>query len=90
MVIVADGTIKLFLALTASGTPIEWPPPTTIDTVGFDIPAISSDIASPASTSPPTVLSIISRPSMLISCSIATSAGIMCSYFVVLFWGGRI
>ena len=31
----AETAIKLFLAATASGTPIECPPPSTSDTVGF-------------------------------------------------------
>ena len=89
IVIVADGTIKLTSVLTASGTPIECPPPSTIETDGFDIPAIISAIASPASTSPPTVFSTTISPSTVLSCSIAASAGIRCSYFVVLVWGGR-
>ena len=46
---------KDFLVHTASGMPIEWPPPSTRDTVGFFIPAIISAMASPASISPPTV-----------------------------------
>ena len=79
IVIVADGTIKLTSVLTASGTPIECPPPSTIETDGFDIPAIISAIASPASTSPPTVFSTTISPSTVLSCSIAASAGIRCS-----------
>ena len=90
MVIVADFTIKECFALTASGTPIECPPPTTIDTVGVFIDDMSSAMASPASTSPPTVFMMMIRPSMVLSCSIATRAGMICSYFVVLFCGGRI
>ena len=89
-VIVALGTIKLFLQLTASGTPIECPPPSTNDAVGVFIVERSSAIASPASTSPPTVFKIISKPSISLLSSIATSCGITCSYLVVLFWLGRI
>ena len=78
------------LAATAKGTPIECPPPMTIDTVGFFIPATNSAIASPASTSPPTVFNSIKSPSIFGSSSIATSCGITCSYFVVLFCGDKI
>ena len=46
--------------------------------------AMTSAIARPASTSPPTVLSRMSRPSMLGDCSMAASWGMMCSYLVVL------
>ena len=46
-VIDAVGTIMLRRADTASGIPIECPPPSTSDTVGFFIPAISSAMASP-------------------------------------------
>ena len=42
-------------AETANGTPMECPPPSTKETVGFLIPEINSAIAKPASTSPPTV-----------------------------------
>lgn len=42
MVMAADAAIKLRFAATASGTPIECPPPSTSDTVGFVMPAISS------------------------------------------------
>ena len=42
MVIVADGTINECLAETANGTPMECPPPSTNETVGFFIPAINS------------------------------------------------
>ncbi|MNI83891.1 hypothetical protein D3C73_1407460 [compost metagenome] len=58
---------------TAIGTPILWPPPITTVTVGLDKEAIISAIASPASTSPPTVLSIIKSPSIRGFCSAATS-----------------
>ena len=60
IVIAADGAMKLRDAATASGTPIECPPPSTSDTVGFFIPAIISAMPSPASTSPPTVFRSIS------------------------------
>ncbi|MNP42121.1 hypothetical protein D3C76_1358630 [compost metagenome] len=64
------------------------PPPITTVTVGFEREAIISAIARPASTSPPTVLRIIMSPSIRGFCSAATSWGIKCSYFVVLFCGG--
>ena len=86
---VADGAMNDCRALQASGTPIECPPPSTSETVGFFIPEISSAMASPASTSPPTVFRIIISPSMEGSCSMATSWGMTCSYLVVLFCGGR-
>ena len=89
MVMVAVGTMKDRRAATASGTPMEWPPPSTTDTVGFVIPATSSARARPASTSPPTVLSRMSNPSISGSCSMDTNRGITCSYLVVLFWLGR-
>ena len=82
---VADGAIKLHLADTANGTPMECPPPNTKDTVGFFIPAMSSAMASPASMSPPTVLSKIRSPSISGSSSMATNWGMTCSYLVVLF-----
>ena len=75
-------------AATASGTPMECPPPRTSDTVGLRIPATSSAMARPASTSPPTVFKIMSRPSMFGSSSTETICGITCSYFVVLFCDG--
>jgi len=81
-VIVALGTIKDFFPETASGTPIECPPPSTRETVGFFIPAISSAIARPASTSPPIVLIKISSPSISSLSSTANSVGMHCSYFV--------
>ncbi len=89
MVIVADGAINEYLVDTAIGTPILCPPPNINDTVGFDMLEIISAIARPASTSPPTVFSTSSSPSMFGSSSIATSCGITCSYFVVLFCGGN-
>ena len=88
IVIEADGAMNECFAATASGTPIEWPPPNTSETVGFFMPATSSAMASPASTSPPTVLSSIRRPSISGSSSTATICGITCSYFVVLFCDG--
>ena len=90
IVIDAVGAMKLRFAATASGTPIECPPPRTSETVGFDIPAMSSAIASPASTSPPTVLSSISSPVISGLSSIAASIGRTCSYFVVFTSSGRI
>ena len=39
-------------------------PPKTRDTVGFESEATISEIASPASTSPPTVFNIKSKPSI--------------------------
>ena len=88
IVMAAEAAIKLFLAATASGTPIEWPPPSTRETVGLVMPAISSAIASPASTSPPTVFSSTSIPSISSACSTAAICGIRCSYLVVLFCAG--
>ena len=82
-VIVAVGTIKLRCADTASGMPMECPPPSTRVAVGFVTPAISSARASPASTSPPTVFRITSSPSMAGSSCTATTCGITCSYLVV-------
>ena len=49
---VAEGEMKEWRALQASGTPMECPPPNTSETVGVRIPEISSAIANPASTSP--------------------------------------
>ena len=62
MVMLAVLAIKEYFAATAMGTPIECPPPRTSETVGFDMLAIISAMARPASTSPPTVLSIIKTP----------------------------
>lgn len=59
------------------------PPPSTSVTVGFVIPAMSSAMASPASMSPPTVLSRSSTPSTSSDCSSPASSGRTCSYFVV-------
>ena len=84
-VMVAVGTMKLRRALTASGIPMECPPPSTSVALGLDTLAISSASARPASTSPPTVFSSTSRPSMRGSSCAATSCGMTCSYFVV-FW----
>ena len=84
-VIVAVGTTKLRRADTASGMPMEWPPPSTRVALGLLTPAISSASASPASTSPPTVLRMTSSPSISGSSSISTSCGMTCSYLVV-FW----
>lgn len=67
----------------ASGTPIECPPPSTRDTVGFFIPDIISAMASPASTSPPMVFRSISSASISGVSSIAAMSGSTCSYFVV-------
>ena len=89
MVMVALGAMKERPAATASGTPMEWPPPSTREAVGFSIPAINSAMARPASTSPPTVLRMTMSPSMSSRSSMATSWGMTCSYLVVLFWGGR-
>ncbi len=70
--------------LAAIGTPMEWLPPSTSDTVGLLKEAIISAMASPASTSPPMVLSRIRSPSTSQLSSIAASSGKICSYFVVL------
>jgi len=83
-VMVAEGTMKDFLVHTASGTPMECPPPITSDTEGLRIPATISAMASPASTSPPTVFRSSSSPCTLSFCSISTSIGRICSYLVVL------
>ena len=90
IVIAADGAMKLRDAATASGTPIECPPPSTSDTVGFFIPAIISAMPSPASTSPPTVFRSISSPFISSDSSTAASSGMTCSYFVVLLSSGNI
>ena len=63
MVIEAEGAISVTLPATASGMPMEWPPPNTSVTVGLVMPAIISAMASPASTSPPMVCSSTNRPS---------------------------
>ena len=84
----ADGAIKERLADTARGTPMEWLPPSTRETVGLDIEAISSEIASPASTSPPPLFSKISRPSTWSLSSTMASRGRTCSYLVLLLVGG--
>ena len=70
------------------GTPMECPPPSTRDTVGILREAIISAMASPASTSPPTVLRRTRRPSISSSSSTRASFGSTCSYFVVLLWEG--
>ena len=88
-VMLAVGAMRQRLHDTASGMPMECPPPSTSETVGFFIPAISSAMASPASTSPPTVLSRSSSPSMSSLSSTAASSGITCSYFVVFTVSGR-
>ena len=82
-VMVALGTMKDFLPQTASGTPMECPPPSTSVTAGFFMDATISAIASPASTSPPIVLRMSSRPSISRLSSTAQSSGIRCSYLVV-------
>ena len=56
---------------------------------GFDILRIISDIARPASTSPPTVFNTISKPLTSSFCSISINCGIICSYFVAFVCGGR-
>ena len=83
----AEGTAKLRFAATASGTPMEWLPPRTMETVGLVMPAISSAMARPASTSPPTVLSKNRTPSMSSDASSFANSGSMCSYLVVLVLG---
>ena len=88
-VMVAVGTIKLRRADTASGMPMECPPPSTSVAVGLLTPAISSASASPASTSPPTVLRMTSRPSISGSSSMSTSCGMTCSYLVVFWLSGE-
>ena len=75
--------MKLRCALTASGMPMECPPPSTSVALGLDTLAISSASARPASTSPPTVFSNTSRPSIRGSSCTAASWGITCSYLVV-------
>ena len=89
IVMAADGAIRLRLAAAASGTPMECPPPRTSETVGLRIPAINSAMASPASTSPPTVFRRISRPRISGVSSIAARSGKTCSYFVVLVSSGN-
>ena len=88
-VIVAVGTIKLCRAATASGMPMECPPPSTSVALGLLTPAISSASASPASTSPPTVFKMTSSPSISGSSSMSTSCGMTCSYFVVFCASGE-
>ena len=78
----------LRFAATARGTPMEWPPPSTKETVGFFMPAISSAMASPASTSPPMVLSSTSRPLISGVSSTAAIRGRICSYLVALVSSG--
>ena len=63
---------------------MEWLPPRTMETVGLVIPAISSAMARPASTSPPTVFSRNSTPSTSRLSSSLASRGKTCSYLVVL------
>ena len=82
-VMVAVGTMKLCRALTANGMPMECPPPSTSVALGLEMLAISSASARPASTSPPTVFSSTSSPSMRGSSCTATSCGMTCSYLVV-------
>ena len=66
-------------AETASGTPMECPPPSTRLAVGVRIPAMSSASPSPASISPPTVFSNIRSPRISGDSSTAASRGMMCS-----------
>ena len=80
----AEGTAKLRPPATARGMPMEWLPPSTRVAVGLRIPAISSAMARPASTSPPTVFSRKRTPSTSPACSSRARRGRMCSYFVVL------
>ena len=80
--------MKDFFADTARGTPMEWLPPSTSETVGLDMEAITSEMASPASTSPPPLFSKIRRPSISPLPSIMASRGRTCSYFVLLLVGG--
>ena len=82
-VILAVGVIKDFLVQTASGMPMECPPPSTRETVGFFIPAIISAMARPASISPPTVFSRSSSPSISSLSSMPARRGRTCSYLVV-------
>ena len=84
----AEGAMKDRLADTARGTPMEWLPPRTRDTVGLDIEAITSEMASPASTSPPPLFSRMSRPSICSLPSMVASRGRTCSYLVLLLVGG--
>ena len=70
------------------GTPMECPPPRTRETVGILKDAIISAMASPASTSPPTVFKRIRSPSISSSSSIRASFGNTCSYLVVLLCDG--
>ena len=65
------------------------PPPITRETVGFVMPATSSESASPASTSPPTVFNMSSSPFISGFSSTATSSGIRCSYLVDLLSCGK-
>ncbi len=88
MVMAAEGTINDRLADTAKGTPMEWPPPRTREAVGLDMLAISSAMPSPASMSPPTVFSRMSRASISSLSSMAASWGITCSYLVLLLFSG--
>lgn len=71
------------------GTPMEWLPPSTRETVGLLKEASISAIASPASTSPPTVFKSTSTPLISSLSSMAASCGSTCSYFVVLVVGGE-
>ena len=60
-----------------------------IDTgAGISDQVLEFVMASPASTSPPTVLSRTSRPSISSACSTAAICGMRCSYLVVLFCAG--
>ena len=61
---------------------MEWLPPSTRETVGLLKEAIISAMASPASTSPPSVLSRIRIPSVSSSSSAWASFGRRCSYLV--------
>lgn len=63
---------------------MEWLPPRTMETVGFVMPAISSAMARPASTSPPTVFSRKRTPFTSSLSSSLASRGSTCSYLVVL------
>ena len=85
----AEGAMKERLADTARGTPMEWLPPSTRETVGLDMEAMSSAMASPASTSPPPLFSRINSPSIWSLSSTVARRGRTCSYFVLLLVGGR-
>ena len=81
MVIDADGAMNERRAATASGTPMEWPPPSTSETVGLDMPAIRLGDGQPRLHIAPGGVEQHQQPVHLIALLHRGQLGIICSYF---------